>query len=151
MRAARISGADPTPLGAPDDWDEAQQGHCGGLFVRREMMNGVPAMRSAWEVESVEAARLFAGAPMTLAVGGICHPVVQLAVGDLPADFEPTVMARRYATGVDKWVVRVDMLFPKGDGRHGFCNVPVETTTGAAVAIAIDRIEAMARREGWIE
>jgi hypothetical protein len=151
MRAVRISGADPKPLGAPDDWSEETHGHCGGLFVRRENIAGLAYMRSAWEVEAPEAALLFAGARMTLGISGWQHPVVQLGIGDLPPDFEPTVMARRFTDLSGRPAVRVEMLFPHAGGRRGFCEVHVDGTLADAVAEGIDRIEAMARREGWIE
>lgn len=151
MRAARISGADPIPLGAPADWNENESGHCGALFVRREQIAGVAYMRSAWEVEANEASLMFAGARLTLGIAGNRHPVVQLGVGDLPADFEPTVMARRFTHSKGLPCVRVEMLFPHGGGRRGFCEVEVDGTLGDAVSSGITRIEALARREGWIE
>lgn len=149
MRAARISGADPKPIGAPKDWSEATHGHCGALFVRRENIAGVAYMRSAWEVEAHEAALLFAGARLTLGVAGQCHPVVQLGVGQLPPDFEPTVMARRFTHERGLPCVRVEMLFPHGGGRSGHCEVEITDTLADAVADGVTRIEALARREGW--
>lgn len=56
MRPTRISGADPKPLAAPADWNEAEAGPCGALFIRRERHDGVDYMRSAWEVDAGEAA-----------------------------------------------------------------------------------------------
>jgi hypothetical protein len=151
VRPARISGADPKPLGAPEDWSEEKHGHCGALFIRRDREAGVAYMRSAWEVEATEAAFLFAGARLTLGVAGHCHPVVHLGVGDLPADFEPTVMARRFSDMKGKPSVRVEMLFPHGGGRRGFCEVHVDGKLADAVSQGVTRIEALARREGWIE
>jgi hypothetical protein len=151
MRPARISGAEPKPLGAPEDWNEAESGHCGALFIRRENIAGVAYMRSAWEVEATEAALLFAGARMTLGISGYQHPVVQLGVGDLPPDFEPTVMARRFTTLQGTPAVRVEMLFPYGGGRRGFCEVQVQGTLAMAVADGVARIEELARRQGWVE
>lgn len=151
MRPVRINGADPQPLGAPEDWTEEKHGHCGALFIRRERIAGVAYMRSAWEVEAPEAARLLAGARLTLGVAGDRHPVVQLGVGDLPSDFEPTVMARRFTDLVGRPVVRVEMLFPHAGGRRGFCEVLVDGTLADAVSQGVTRIEALARREGWTE
>lgn len=151
MRAARISGADPKPIAAPADWSEETHGHCGALFIRREQIAGIAYMRSAWEVEANEAHLLLAGARLTLGVQGVCHPVVQLGVGDLPADFEPVLTARRFNDLTGKPAVRVEMLFPHAGGRRGFCEVHVEGTLGDAVASGVTRIEALARREGWTE
>jgi hypothetical protein len=150
MRAIRISGADPLPLGAPADWKE-EDGHCGALFIRREVISGVHYMRSAWEVEVGEAALLYAGARLTLGIAGQCHPVVHLQVADLPADFEPVVHARRFNHTDGRPCVRVEMLFPHAGGRRGFCEEPVDGTLADAVSSGISRIEALARREGWIE
>lgn len=149
MRATRIEGADPRPLGAPADWNEETHGHCGALFIRREVHSGVPYMRSAWEVESNEAALLFAGARLTLGIQGQMHPVVQLGVSDLPPDFEPVMTARRFTATDGRPCVRVEMLFPHGGGRRGFCEEHVDGTLADAVSSAIIRIEALARREGW--
>lgn len=151
MRPVRISGADPKPLGAPADWSEERHGHCGGLFIRRERIDGVHYMRSAWETEPNEAALLFAGARLTLGVAGQEHPVVQLGVGNLPPDFEPTVMARRFTHIDGRPCVRVEMLFPHAGGRRGFCEQHVDGTLADAVSTGVTRIEQLARREGWIE
>jgi hypothetical protein len=152
MRPARISGADPRPLGAPADWSEETHGHCGALFVRREVIAGIAYMRSAWEAEAPEAQALLAGARLTLGIAGHCHPVVQLGIGDLPADFEPVMTARRFAdlkTGRPK--VRVEMLFPHAGGRRGFVEVPVDGELAAAVAAGVALIEQLAQHEGWVE
>jgi hypothetical protein len=151
MRPARISGADPKPLGAPPDWNEAEHGHCGGLFIRRENLAGVHFMRSAWEVETGEAALMLAGAPLNLGVQGHAHPVVQLGVGSLPVDFEPVVTARRFNDLKGRPMVRVEMLFPYVGGRRGFAEEHVDGTLADAVSTAITRIEKLARDEGWTE
>ena len=54
MIPGRILNADPVPLGAPRDWKEDAHGRCVGLFIRREQLNGVDFMRSAWEAEENE-------------------------------------------------------------------------------------------------
>lgn len=151
MRPARIIGADPQPIGAPADWREEEHGHCGALFVRRDVENGVPFMRSAWEVEAAEAAMLFAGARLTLGVAGVQHPVVQLQVADLPPDFEPILTARRFTDLKGNPAVRVEMLFPCAGGRRVFCEVAVTDRLAFAVADGIERIEQLARHEGWAE
>ena len=150
MRPVRIAGADPRPLGAPVDWNEGN-GHCGALFVRREVNDGVHYMRSAWEVETTEAALLFAGARLTLGIAGNCHPVVQLGVSELPPDFEPVINARRFTATDGRPCVRVEMLFAHAGGRRGFCEEHVDGTLADAVSSAIIRIEELARREGWVE
>ncbi|MEJ7831307.1 MAG: hypothetical protein WKF79_00190 [Nocardioides sp.] len=151
MRPVRITGADPRPLGAPADWSEEAHGHCGALFVRREEIEGLPYMRSAWEVEDSEAALLYAGARMTLGISGHAHPVVQVGVSELPTDFQPTVMARRFTHANGQPGCRVEMLFPHGGGRRGFIEVVVDGPLSMAVAAGISLIEELARREGWTE
>lgn len=150
MQPTRISGADPRPLGAPQDWNEADHGHCGGLFVRRENVEGLAFMRSAWEVTPVEAGLLLAGARLTLGVSGNCHPVVQLGVAEIPPDFEPVVYARRQTSVTGEAQVRVEMAFPP-DGRRGYSTVPVLGRLCDAVAAGVEHIELMARKEGWID
>lgn len=151
MRPVRISGADPVPLGAPADWSEKTHGLCAGLFVRREEIAGLAYMRSAWEVEDSEAALLYAGARMTLGVSGYAHPVVQMGVGQLPEEFEPTVMARRFTDQTGRPCVRVEMMFPHAGGRRGFIEIHVDGTLALAVAAGVNRIEELARKEGWTE
>jgi hypothetical protein len=151
MRPARIIGADPKPLGAPPDWSEETHGHCGALFIRREKINGVPYMRSAWDVEAIEAAQLLAGANVTLGIQGCAHPVVHLDIGDLPADFEPVMTARRFSDLTGRSMVRVEMLFPHAGGRRSYSEVPVDGALAEAVAIGIVRIEELARSRGWVE
>ena len=151
MRAVRIQGADPIPLGAPADWSEETHGHCGALFVRRDRINGIGYMRSAWEAEATEAHLLLAGAPLHLGVAGNCHPVVQLGVGDLPVDFDPVMTARRFSDLTGRPMVHVEMVYPHGGGRRGFCDVPVDGTLADAVSTGVTRIEALAKERGWVE
>lgn len=151
MRPARISGADPLPLGAPRDWNEEQHGHCAALFIRRECIDGIAYMRSSWEVESGEAALMLAGANMTLGIQGFEHPVVQLGVGQLPPDFDPVLTARRFTHVSGLPFVRVEMLFPHAGGQRGYCEVHVDGTLADAISTGVTRIEALARKEGWIE
>lgn len=150
MRPVRISGADPRPIGAPADWSEDQNGHCGALFVRREEIAGVAYMRSAWEPEGVEAILMAAGANLQIGVSGWVHPVLQVGTGPLPDDFEPTVVARKFTTLQGVQAVRVDMLYPHAGGRRGYCEIEIESTLAAAVAEGVKRIEKMAKNEGWV-
>lgn len=151
MRAVRIAGADPTPLGAPPDWNPETDGHCGALFIRRDVEGGVAFMKSAWEVEAVEASMLFAGARLVLGVAGDRHPVVNLSTTELPADFEPVVTARRISSLDGKPLVRVEMLYPYGGGSRGFVEVHVDGTLADAISTGVTLIEALARRNGWVE
>lgn len=151
MRPTRIPGADPTPLGAPHDWKDDQNGHCGALFVRRDQISGVEFMRSAWEVDPSEAAMLYAGARLTLGVQGRQHPVVHLQVGELPETFDPVVHARRFTRPDGRPYVRVEMLFPYGGGRSAYAEQPVTGSFSYAVSLAIAMIEQLAQTHGWTD
>lgn len=151
MRAIRIAGADPRPLGAPPDWNEEEAGHCSALFIRREQIDGVHYMRSAWEVDHGEAALLYAGARLTLGVAGQQHPVVHLGVADLPDDFEPVVHARRFTHADGRPCVRVEMLFPHEGGKRAFAEVHVDGTLADAISLGVTQIEGFARKQGWTE
>lgn len=150
MRPVRIAGADPKPLGAPNDWNPERHGHCSALFIRRECLDGVAYMRSAWEGEGIEPMLLLAGANVHLGVQGVEHPVVQLGLGPLPDDFQPTLTARRFVDLQGHPHVRVEMLYPALGGRRGWCEVLIDGTLADAISIAVTRIEALARKEGWI-
>lgn len=136
MRPTRIAGADPLPLGAPPDWNEATDGPCSALFVRRENVAGVAFMRSAWEVDAAEAIYMLAGAKLTLGIAGQKHPVVALGIDPLPSDFEPVTMARRFTTPSGQAAVHVEMLFPYGGGQRAYANVLV-ADGGLAAAIGL--------------
>lgn len=151
MRPVRIAGADPRPLGAPQDWDEERHGHCTALFIRRETVNGSPYMRSAHEVEPHEALCMLAGAHLTLGIQGVEHPVVQMGLAHLPEDFEPVMIARRFTTETGRKMVRVEMMFAKGNGQRIYANEDVDGTLADAVSTGITRIEALARIQGWLE
>lgn len=150
MRATVIEGADAIPLGAPADWAPETHGHCGALFVRREIIDSLPFMRSAWEVDAREAMLLYAGARVLLGVQGATHPVVQMGIAELPPDFEPTVNAQRFTDPSGKPYVRVDMLFPHEGGRAAFCKVHVDGTLADAVSMGIINCESLARERGWL-
>lgn len=68
----------------PRDWDEKENGRCGGLPIRDELINGVPTMVSAWSPTPEELARLNAGAMVHLYVCGQVHPPVAINVGGAP-------------------------------------------------------------------
>lgn len=150
MRARRITGADPIPLGAPADWKEDENGQCTALFVRREKIDGIDFMRSAWDADPGEAMKMFAGAPMIAGISGQNHAVVHYVVGELPETFEPVVMARRFTTPDGHAAVRVEMLFPDEGGRRLFANVLIDGTLADAISIGVTRVENFARNKGWI-
>lgn len=149
MRPVRIAGADPLPIGAPADWNAEQHGHCSALFVRREIINGVPYMRSAHEPEVAEALSIVAGAAIEVGIQGVVHPVVQLGVGPLPDHFPPTVVARQFCTLQGQLAARVEMMFPHGGGRRGFIECIIESSFAATVAHCIGQLEQLAVKEGW--
>lgn len=149
MRSVRIAHALPRPIGAPPDWDSEKHGHCGGLFIRPEQIDGIPYMRSAWEVEPTEALTFLAGAKFELGISGTRHPVVQLRAGDLPESFDPVVMARQFAHPTGAAMVRVEMMFPHEGGRRGWIEVEITGTLAGAIAEGIVKIEELARNHGW--
>lgn len=150
MRPVRIIGADAAPLGAPPDWDAETSGSCGALFVRREKIEGVAYMRSAWEVEDNEAAMLYAGARITIGISGTCHPVVQFGLIDPPEDFDPVVNARRITSPSGISYARVEMLFPFEGVKRVYIDVPITKDLASAVAFGVDQCEKLARERGWI-
>lgn len=77
MRPARIENHTHA-LAPPSDWDAEANGFCGTLYARSENIQGVNFMRSAWDVETLEALKLAAGSRMILGVAGSQHPVVHL-------------------------------------------------------------------------
>jgi hypothetical protein len=151
MRPVRISGADDQPLGAPADWNEEKHGPIRGLFVRREHVNGINFMRSAWEADDCDVMRLYAGARLTLGVAGVAHPVVNLGTDDLPDDFEPVILARRYTEPNGDPAVRVDMLYPKDGGSRIYACAKIDDRPlGLAVCEAVEQIEIFAKAHGIV-
>lgn len=151
MRIGKIEGADPTPLGAPRDWNPDTHGHCGALFVRREVLSGVGFMRSAWETDQTEALRQLAGGKLILSIAGSCHPVVHLEVEAPPEDAEPMYGVRRCVSLSGEPGVRVDAVYPAGGGHRCYCEAILNGEEfSAAVAGAIQRCDDTARREGWL-
>lgn len=151
--ATRISGAGDKPLAAPPDWDQASNGRCGALFIRRETIEGVEFMRSAWQFEQAEAALLLAGSSLLLGIAGDRHPVVHFAIDSIPEIFPPVQTSRLFYAPDGQSCVRVEILYCKAGGRRAFCEVEITDHYPYAKAIAhgIERIEELARREGWIE
>lgn len=80
MQIGQIEGMN-VALGAPEDWTAETHGQCGVLPVRREVLDGLPKMTSAWFPTAEEIQRLASGAPIYLGVVGSGHPVVSLGVG----------------------------------------------------------------------
>lgn len=156
MRPAKID-RHTVALHPPRDWDREVNGHCGVLYVREEKLDGVSFMRSAWEVEPHEAALIFAGAKLITGIAGAVertgHPVINLALESLPEDFAPFVTARQFATLTGQPAVRVEVLYPnRGDPQRGMVEVALEGLgLAGATARGIEEVEALARREGWIE
>jgi hypothetical protein len=66
-------------LGAPLSWDHERDGICHTL----DICDQDGWMTSAWRPSEMELARLNAGAPVYLQIGGSVHPVVSLFVGDV--------------------------------------------------------------------
>lgn len=151
MRARRITGAEPKPIGAPADWKEDEHGHCTALFVRREKLDGIDFMRSAWEGDDGDVIRQLAGAGVILGVAANQHPVVHMAVGDLPEQFEPVMIARRFTTPKGEAAVHVEMIFPVEGGQRTYAKEIIATDLASAIARGVSRIEAHARNKGWIE
>lgn len=75
--------------GAPLNWDEAENGRCGTLHVRRQVDDGTIWMVSKWEPTPAELALLVAGGGVELWVSAPQHPVVSLRVAVPPPMTEP--------------------------------------------------------------
>jgi hypothetical protein len=147
MRLKRIEGADPVPIGAPPDWNPETHGRCSALFVRHEVLGGIPWMRSAHEVETREALEFFAGAPLYLGVSAPQHPVIQFSVGPLPPAFDPVATVRRYRDDHGREVVRAEMLWP--GGHAAFAEAYITRSFPGAVATCMEKLEEIARANGW--
>lgn len=149
MRTTRIEDALPRPLGAPLNWSEQTDAHCGDLFIRPETIDGIMYMRSAWEMDAHEPLMMLAGAKLILGIAGNVHPVVNMGVDTLPQDFDPVVMARHFTTPTGEAAVRVEMLF--APSHRATVSVMINGDTfPAAVAIGITSCEKLARSEGWL-
>lgn len=148
MTPARIEG-DAFPLGKPANWNDDENGKCSTLWVRRDVDQGVPFLRSAWDVDSDEAGWLLAGAKVQF---GLCvpqHPVINVGLGPIPEDFAPPVTVQQIIKPNGGRATRVTMFLPNRQKIFAEAWIGDEGL-GAAVKFAIDEIEALARREGWL-
>jgi hypothetical protein len=148
MLPVRIEG-DATRLGAPHDWNDADHGRCGALWVRLDSVDGLPFMRSAWEPEADEAGLLLAGAKVHLGICGTSHPVVQVGIGPLPEDFLPPLTVEQAVTPEGVKSVKVAMFVPGGQRITAAATLGTDGL-GPAVALAIGEIETLARAEGLL-
>lgn len=64
-------------LGAPKNWDDAQHGECGALFV----LDDGASFWSAWRPSEEELVAMAKGAPVFLRLYGRSHPPVSVMVG----------------------------------------------------------------------
>lgn len=148
---AKIDGHNVV-IGAPENWDESQHGHCGALFVRFERVDGLDFMRSAWEIPLTEAHMLLCGSKLVLGVSAPIHPVLHMMVDRLPPDFQPCYLVRPFTNTTGKSMVRVEALFAGGDRlRRIFCEQHIdEGGLSIATGRGIEAVEELARQNGWI-
>jgi hypothetical protein len=59
----------------PENW-KPEYGECNSLYLRREDLNGVPVLLSAWKPSAVELEMLVRGGSVVLGVLGTAHPPV---------------------------------------------------------------------------
>lgn len=119
------------------------------LFVREEVVDGHPVIRSAWDAEQKEVGLLLAGAKVVLGIVAEVHPVVNLGVTDLPDDFDPVFTARRFRCPTRGNVARVEALVCAPPEHIRFwAEEPIVVGFGDAFASAIASIEARAREKG---
>lgn len=71
-------------LGAPRNWDERSQGHCGELPILDTVHeeSRMQVMMSEWKPTPQELRKLVAGGSLFLTISGTQHPVVGMSVGD---------------------------------------------------------------------
>lgn len=155
MLPARIEGANMT-FKQPDDWNEPKLGHCRDLSIRHEVVEGMPMMRSAWEVEGPEAMHLACGGRLLLGISGSIHPVVNLAVQTAPAQLTRTTLVREIISARGELTVTVETLFPPLPGldqkaQRGLSSGVVGPEgSPATVAGCMLAIERLAIERGWI-
>lgn len=159
MIPARIS--DPTlTLTAPDNWDPKVNGHCAGLPIRVEAIDGLRFMRSAWEIEPDEALHLAGGGKIILGISGAKHPVVHMVVEPVREQLTRTTLVREEIDNHGRLTVVVETLFPPkmaaddeppGTAQRARCVCTVEDG-GAPIATAkaMVEIEKLAVEQGWI-
>ncbi len=155
MKPAVIEGSTHA-LGAPQNWDQEDNGRCAVLHVKAEVIQGIGFLRSAWEPDDTDPGLLLAGARMVLGIAGvpngdnqIAHPVVHLAITDVPEDVPPTLTARQFAQPDGTQALAVEMIF--GPGKRGVATVAMNTSPfHEALAIGAENITDMARVREWI-
>lgn len=155
MKPAVIEGSTHA-LGAPQKWDQDANGRCAVLHVKAEVIQGIGFLRSAWEQDEGDAGLLLAGARMVLGIAGspdqnnqIAHPVVHLALTDVPEDIAPSLTARQFAQADGSPALHVEMIF--GPGKRGVATVAMNASPfHEAVAIGAENITQMARIREWI-
>lgn len=157
MKRARIAGHNLT-IGPPKGWNPDVQGYCETIHVRVEVIDGIQFMRTAWEPEPHDLARLNAGGMFEIGVSGSIHPMMNLRVGDPPTEQDvPGVFSPSFTL--------IDHLDPDGSlwlgciARYGLqelkgrvCRRDKEADPLMPRAVAasrvIDEIEARARAQG---
>lgn len=151
MRPVKIDGK-ARPLGKPADWDETTDASCGTLWVRDEIIDGVPYMRSAWEVEGDEGAMMMLGANTHLRVAGRGHPVVWMEVGPVPSDTPPGYWLQPFTTPAGEAALRVSAYAagpPGGPPTMKFwCGVLVTDGLEKAFAEGLEMVRACAAEHG---
>jgi hypothetical protein len=155
MKPAVIEGSTHA-LGAPHKWDQEANGRCTVLHVKAEVIQGIGFLRSAWEPEEADPGLLLAGARMVLGIAGspdqnnqIAHPVVHLALTDVPEDIPPTLTARQFVQPDGSQALHVEMIF--GPGKRGVATVSMNASPfHEAVALGAENITEMARLREWI-
>lgn len=154
MLPTRIDGAMDKPIGAPDDWNPDQNGHCAALFVRCDQVDGIRYLRSAWETTPSEALSLLAGGKVELGLATRAHPVTSLGVS-MPADgCNPAMSVRFLSEPNGTPYIRVEALYPSTPPVILYCEVRPKAngmSNAQGVAHAIEQIEELARSKGLIE
>lgn len=156
MLPARIENPTAT-LNRPQNWNEQAFGHCAGLPIRMEEIQGVNFMRSAWEAEPDEALYLAAGGKIILGVSAPRHPVVLMVVEPPPEQLTRTTLVREEINQHGRLTVVVETLFPPlpglGDQTTNRARCQVEVGDGGssrAVWVAMEELEKLAVAQGWV-
>lgn len=135
MLPVRIEGGEP--ISRPEGWDDKAHGPCGTLHVRRVEQDGLVYRVSAWEAQTMDVAKLLAGANLHLWVSSPKHPVVGMAVDEPPDDFPPVYTVQTIVA--EQPTIRVLRVAPSGavyaDAIIG------DTGIGNAFARAVQAIE----------
>ena len=143
MQPAIISGHNRR-FTAPAGLDEVQT-----LFARIEEVGGVHFLTSAWDVEQGEIGLLLAGAKLHLGINAPAHPIVRLAVADLPNLFSPVMTARRIECPDKGSILRVEAILSAPPlGQRIWVERPIVDGFAAAFASAIEAIEEQASARG---